>query len=57
MNYSRLNCRKYFFVNRVIAVWNSLPAETVASSSLYMFEMRVFVHDVTNFCRGRAQTA
>ena len=57
MNYSRLNCRKYFFVNRVVAVWNSLPAEVITSSSLYMFKKRVFAHDVTNFCRGRAHTA
>ena len=57
MNYSRLNCGKYFFVNRVVAVQNSLPAAMTASSSLYMFEERVFAHAVTNFCKGAAHTA
>ena len=36
MKYSRLNCRKSFFVNRVVTAWNSLPAEINASSFLYI---------------------
>ena len=31
---TKLNTRKYFFANRVIPIWNSLPAETVMAPSI-----------------------
>ena len=38
--------RKYFFSNRIIAVWNSLPDHVVASVSINMFKNRLdkFLH-------------
>ena len=36
----RLDCRKHFFANRVIGLWNSLPDEIVNSTSLYSFKKR-----------------
>ena len=35
---TKLNTRKYFFVNCVIPIWNSLPAETVMAPSISSFE-------------------
>ena len=53
--YSHLDCRKYFFVNRVVNVWNALPDEIVSSDSLYSFKRKVssYVsrHDITYFSR------
>ena len=39
--YCHLDCRKYFFVNRVVNVWNALPDEIVSSDSLYSFKHKV----------------
>ena len=38
--------RKYFFTNRIIALWNSLPDQVVSSVSLNMFKNRLdrFLH-------------
>ena len=36
--HSRLDCKKRFFSVRCIPVWNSLPADTVAASSLSSFK-------------------
>ena len=37
----RLDCRKHFFGNRIISLWNSLPEEVVNSSTLHTFRKRV----------------
>ena len=37
----RLDCRKHFFGNRIISLWNSLPDEVVNSSTLHTFRKRV----------------
>jgi hypothetical protein len=39
--------RKYFFANRIVAIWNSLPDHVVSSVSLKMFKNRLdtFLHD------------
>ena len=34
----RLNCRKFFFTQRVITEWNNLPSSTVTSTSVNMFK-------------------
>ena len=37
-NYSRLDIRKHFFVNRVISVWNKLPNNVCCANSVYTFK-------------------
>ena len=35
---TRLDCTKYFFVNRVVKVWNDLPEVVVMASSVHNFK-------------------
>ena len=56
INYSRINCRKYFFSNRVVPIWNSLSEDIVTSRNLLAFKNKIYVFDVSAFCRGRAYT-
>jgi hypothetical protein len=37
----RLDCRKYAFSNRVINVWNNLPSDVVACSTVYSFKRKI----------------
>ena len=37
-NYSRLDCRKHFFCNRVINIWNNLPAKIIILGRFDMFK-------------------
>ena len=55
--YSRVNCRKYFFINRIVPVWNVLPSEVVNVDNVNMFKHRLENVDLTRYCRGRAHTA
>ena len=51
--HSRTNMRKYFFSNRVVSPWNSLPSHIIHAPSVIAFERRLdkhwrnqeFVHD------------
>jgi len=54
---SRVDCRKYFFANRVAPIWNSLPANVVTSSSLRSFKALLSNHDLSNRLKGRALMA
>jgi len=36
----RYDLRKYFFSNRILSIWNSLPDQVVSSDSLNMFKNR-----------------
>ena len=45
-----LNCRKHFFSQRVIPVWNSLSARVVSSNSLMTFKKWLDLSDVKRFC-------
>ena len=50
------NCQLYFFTNRVVNYWNSLPADIVNASSFGIFVHKLNLHDLSGFCRGgRAQ--
>ena len=42
--YSRLDVRKFFFANRVIDVWNSLPEDVVTACSVNAFKNRLDKH-------------
>jgi len=37
----RYNLRKHFFINRIIAVWNSLPNTIVIAESTNIFKNRL----------------
>ena len=49
VNYSRVDTRKYFFANRVINPWNSLPAEPEHFRSLSVFKVFIKRADLTKF--------
>ena len=42
--FSRTNTRKYFFINRVVNWWNSLPDETVTASTITEFKVKFDRH-------------
>ena len=46
------NCQLYFFTNRVVNYWNSLPADIVNASSFGIFVRKLDSHDLSGFCRG-----
>ena len=41
VNYSRLNLRKYFFMNRVVQMWNKLLDDVVQASTISVFKARL----------------
>ena len=41
MNYSRTDKRKYFWINRIVNIWNNLSYETVNSTSTNVFRNNV----------------
>ena len=44
INYSRLNLRKHFFMNRVVQMWNSLPEEVVWVPSFSVLKVHLDIH-------------
>jgi hypothetical protein len=38
----RLDCRKYAFSNRILNVWNNLPLNVVACSTVYSFKHKIY---------------
>ena len=55
--FSRTNCRKYFFANRVVNIWNGLPENVVNKDTLQSFKKHLNEIDFSNYCRGRAYRA
>ena len=47
--FSRLDCRKYFFGNSVVSAWNSLPEFVVSAPSIECFRSRLRKHDLQTF--------
>ena len=54
---SRLNCRKYFFIDRTVPIWNALPPRLIENSCIGKFKSDLKVLDLSMYCRGRAHTA
>ena len=57
VQYSRINCRKYFFANRVVPIWNSLENNLVTCDRLNDFKQGLNNCDFSRYCRGCAHTA
>ena len=38
---ARLDVRKYYFSNRVVNLWNSLPDNIISAETVFSFEMRL----------------
>ena len=49
VNMAKTNSRKYFFANRVVKVWNSLPSELVLVHSIAAFKRGLVNVDLSNF--------
>ena len=55
LNHSRLDCRRYFFSNRCIDVWNNkLTENEVNITSLNSFKKAIDKINFSSYCRGRA---
>ena len=57
VQYSRVNCRKYFFIDRITPIWNSLPNNVVESTSIWQFRSLLESLDLNVYCRGHAHIA
>ena len=54
-NYSRLDCRKYFFSNKCIDVWNNkLTENELRITSLNSFKKAIVKIDFRSYCRRLA---
>jgi hypothetical protein len=49
VNKCRVDCRKYFFSNRVVHIWNSLPQEIVSASHVTAFKHRLRKFDISKY--------
>ena len=50
--YSRTDIRKYFFANRVVPVWNNLPASIVDTDTLTKLKSALNAHDFSDLWRA-----
>jgi len=51
VNLSKSNSRKYFFSNRIVSVWNSLPVDVVMAVSLAAFKKKLLTCDLSKYLR------
>ena len=54
VNYSRLDCRRHFFCNRVINIWNGLPESIISLRRFDRFKIAINDYDLSIHCKGRA---
>jgi len=47
---SRVNTHKYFYLSRVVEIWNALPSTVVAASSSNVFKRMLDCVDLAKFC-------
>ena len=52
INKYNIECRKYFFSNRVVHIWNQLPANIPKADTLHEFRDLLDGLDLTKYCRG-----
>ena len=57
IQYSRVSCRKYFFINRIATIWNALPAIVAESETIVSFKSLLEKYNLNIYCRGRAHMA
>ena len=50
----RLDVRKYFYVNRVVNLWNCLNDNVVCSRTLHEFVHKLDSVNLSSFLKGRA---
>ena len=43
-NHCKYNLHMYFFTNRIVAIWNSLPGHAVDANSINIFKHRLDSH-------------
>ena len=48
---TRYNTRKYFFSNRIVKIWNSLPSNVISAVTVASFEHLLDLHWATQECR------
>ena len=51
VNTVHLNCRKFFFSNRVIGPWNQLTSDVVMATSVQAFKLKLSSCNFTNFIK------
>ena len=49
----RSECRKFYFGNRVVPIWNSLSADTVAAKSITSFQHKLERENLSRFLKVR----
>ena len=54
VQYSRMNCRKFYFANRVVPICNSLPVNVVETQSILQFKRYLTNVNLDIYCKGRA---
>ena len=57
IQHARLNCRKFFYINRTAPIWNNLSEEQVTAPSLGQFKTKIESANLLEYCRGRALMA
>ena len=52
--FSRVNCHKYHFFNRIVNMWNHVPEDIVIAEKLCLFKSKISTYNVKPYCIGRA---
>ena len=54
VQYSRINCHKYYFIHRTIPIWNALPSAVITHDSISSFKKALININLSHYCRGCA---